>query len=91
MLGPNWEIIHEKMLHVLGNLSLSGYNGELSNEPFDHKKNEFLGSNLQLNRYFIDIDTWDQKAIEKRGEKLAQDASLLWPTSATFLQKDISG
>jgi hypothetical protein len=88
MLGPNWKGIHEKMLHVLGNLSLSGYNAELSNEPFDHKKNEFVGSNLFLNKYFIDIDTWDQKAIEKRGEKLAQDAALIWPNSAAFFSKD---
>jgi hypothetical protein len=72
------------MLHVLGNLSLSGYNPELSNEPFDHKKNEFAGSNLLLNRYFDDVDTWDQKAIEKRGEKLAHDTSQLWPAAASF-------
>jgi hypothetical protein len=84
MLGPNWKVIHEKILHVLGNLSLSGYNPELSNEPFDHKKNEFAGSNLLLNKYFEDVDVWDQKAIEKRGEKLALDASLLWPSSAGF-------
>jgi hypothetical protein len=85
MLGPNWKIIHEKMIHVIGNLSLSGYNAELSNEPFDHKKNEFVSSNLLLNKYFVNIDIWDQKAIEKRGEKLANDASLLWPSSAAFL------
>lgn len=90
MLGPNWKVIHEKMLHVLGNLSLSGYNPELSNEPFDHKKNEFAGSNLLLNQYFEDVDVWDQKAIEKRGEKLALDASLLWPSAAGFFAEGAS-
>jgi len=88
MLGPNWKSIHESLLHVLGNLTLTGYNAELSNEPFEHKKNEFKGSNLSLNKYFLDIDTWDQKQIEKRGEILAQRACSLWPAASSFCGDD---
>ena len=84
MLGPSWKSIHEQLLHVLGNLTLTGYNPELSNEPFEHKRNEFKGSNLQLNKYFQDAEAWDQPQIEKRGESLAKRICLLWPAALGF-------
>ena len=39
MLGENWEQVHDKYLHTLGNLTLTGYNSELGDKPFDVKKN----------------------------------------------------
>ncbi|MBP3041035.1 DUF262 domain-containing protein, partial [Bacillaceae bacterium Marseille-Q3522] len=44
-LGENAEYIHSVYLHTLGNLTLSAYNTELSNEPFSVKKKYFKDSN----------------------------------------------
>ena len=38
MLGENWQSVHEKYLHTLGNLTLTGYNSELGDKPFEKKK-----------------------------------------------------
>jgi uncharacterized protein with ParB-like and HNH nuclease domain len=37
-LGKDWEQTHELYLHSIGNLTLTGYNSELSNAPFEKKK-----------------------------------------------------
>lgn len=37
-LGENFEAIHEKYLHTIGNLTLTGYNAEYSNKSFQEKK-----------------------------------------------------
>ena len=52
MLGEEWEKIHDTLLHTLGNLTLTGYNTELSNSAFDIKQVELDRSHLDLNNYF---------------------------------------
>ena len=79
MLGANWKDTHERLLHTLGNLTLSGYNPELSNGPFDVKKQHYAKSNLILNRYFAGIPTWDEQAMLERGRRLAAEVAVLWP------------
>ncbi|GAA8340494.1 hypothetical protein HpDR28_02940 [Helicobacter pylori] len=37
-LGENFEAIHEKYLHTIGNLTLTGYNAEYSNNSFREKR-----------------------------------------------------
>ncbi|GAA9690048.1 hypothetical protein HpVH77_05460 [Helicobacter pylori] len=37
-LGENFQEIHDKYLHTIGNLTLTGYNYEYSNKPFQEKK-----------------------------------------------------
>ena len=39
MLGEDWKEVHEMWLHRLGNLTLTAYNEEYSDRPFDVKKN----------------------------------------------------
>ena len=38
MLGDNWEYVRDRYLHTLGNLTLTGYNSELGDKPFEDKK-----------------------------------------------------
>ena len=33
-LGQDWQQVHERWLHTLGNLTLTGYNSEYSDRPF---------------------------------------------------------
>lgn len=39
-LGEDYEITHELLLHSLGNLTLTAYNSELSNDSFINKQKE---------------------------------------------------
>jgi uncharacterized protein with ParB-like and HNH nuclease domain len=78
-LGANYTTSHKKWLHTLGNLTLTGYNSELSNKPFEEKLKYFRYSNITLNQYFQNIDMWNEEAIKSRAEKLAEIAIKVWP------------
>lgn len=73
-LGDEWEGTHELFLHTVGNLTLSAYNTELSNDNFTNKKQTYNESHLELNKYFSSISYWTRLEIEKRSEKLAKQA-----------------
>lgn len=80
-LGENWEKVKEKYLHTLGNLTLTGYNSELSDRPFKEKKTipgGFDTSPLFLNDSVRQESTWNEEAILKRASTLAAQASTIW-------------
>ncbi len=79
MLGVDWQKIHEKLLHTIGNLTLSGYNIDMSNKPYNVKKKKLEESNLKLNKFFQKIDKWDKDEIEKRSKILIKSILRLWP------------
>jgi len=81
-LGENWRDIHEKWLHTIGNLTLSGYNRPLGNKPYKEKRMELIKSKLELNRYFSDIKKWTEEEIKKRGRLLAKKIVKIWPRPA---------
>jgi hypothetical protein len=92
-LGAEWEETHDLFLHTIGNLTLTAYNTELSNDSFPTKKKTFEESHLELNSYFSEISHWTRNEIEQRAEKLAKQAIELWTyfgqenTSPTDLQE----
>jgi uncharacterized protein with ParB-like and HNH nuclease domain/predicted transport protein len=81
-LGPDWAKVQEEWLHRLGNLTLTGYNPELSDRSFqekrDHKKGGFRTSPLRLNETLGQLERWDADAIRSRGETLALRALEVW-------------
>lgn len=78
-LGENYLEIHEMYLHTIGNLTLTGYNPEMSNKSFHDKKKEgFSKSNINLNKYFKNIEKWDEEEINKRRIMLFEDVKKLW-------------
>ena len=82
MLGLDWRNVHETYLHRLGNLTLTGYNSELSDSPFLVKRNHdkgFANSPLRLNRSLAKLERWDAVEIEKRAQALADMAINIWP------------
>jgi len=79
MLGKSWQDVHARWLDTLGNLTLTGYNEPMSNRPFKAKKAELAESKLALNRYFAGVAVWDEDAIRRRGERLAEEVVRLWP------------
>ncbi len=82
-LGDNWQSVHAKYLNTMGNLTLTGYNPELSDRPFidkrDAKKGGYAESPLRLNQYLRQFDKWDEQTIITRAHSLADTAVQIWP------------
>ncbi len=78
-LGEDWEITHELLLHTIGNLTLTAYNAELSNDDYESKKKRLCSSHIEMNKYFQDKNTWKKEDIEKRSAYLAEKALAIWP------------
>ncbi len=77
-LGENWEETHDLFLHTIGNLTLTAYNTELSNDEFISKKRRLNESHLEINKYFDTLKSWQRQDIEERAEVLAKQALLIW-------------
>lgn len=79
-LGADHEENYDLYLHRLGNLTLTGYNAEMSNSPYPVKREHLVKSHIELNRYFQAADTWSFEGIDKRSSELAQRALSIWPS-----------
>ena len=80
-LGPEWQRVQETLLHTVGNLTLTGYNAEYSDRPFEEKRDMHGGfheSPLRLNEGLGSIDVWNEDAIAKRAERLTGIAVRVW-------------
>ncbi len=82
-LGENFQAIHDKYLHTIGNLTLTGYNSEYSNNSFQEKRDMekgFKQSPLKLNQSLKDDSesVFGEKEIEKRANDLADWALKIW-------------
>ena len=82
MLGATWRTAHEKWVHTLGNLTLTGYNAELGNGSFAEKKAAFAESKVSLNRHFCSLEQWTDQEIRQRGQELARTVAQIWPRPA---------
>ena len=78
-LGPDADAIHASLLHTLGNLTLTGYNPELSNSPFSEKRSLLQDSNLAMNREIAEEAEWGPEQILSRAKRLAERAIEIWP------------
>ncbi|HNO71859.1 MAG TPA: DUF262 domain-containing protein, partial [Bacteroidia bacterium] len=78
-LGEGWEIVHELFLHVIGNLTLTAYNTELSNDDFIEKRKRLGESHLEMNKYFQNMTDWKKEEIEKRSDDMSGIALKVWP------------
>lgn len=84
-LGQNWEEQHEIYLHTIGNLTLTGYNSELSNDPLPNKLAILRSSHLELNKYFNNVEVWTENSIRQRAEALSKIALKVWKSFAPVL------
>lgn len=71
-------------MHLLGNLSLTGYNSELGNIVFARKKLEYVKSNYANTRDIIKYNEWGSKEINQRGNTLIDLALKLWELPADY-------
>lgn len=95
IIGKDYQTDHDLYLHVIGNLTLTAYNSELSNSGFFKKKELLKQSHLDLNKYFANCECWTKQEIEARSEHLAEIALKIWPyfgdANKTVDKKDVTG
>ncbi|GAA7802024.1 DUF262 and DUF1524 domain-containing protein [Helicobacter pylori] len=63
-LGENFQAIHDKYLHTIGNLTKTGYNSEYRNESFQEKRDMekgFKDSPLRLNQSLRDLESFGEE------------------------------
>lgn len=93
-LGDNAEEIHEKWIHKLGNLTITGYNSDMGNSSFTKKrdgKHGFKKSGIRMNQDLALLDSWGEEEIEKRQKDLLNlSVYEIWkyPTTNFELQRE---
>ena len=81
-LGEDFRQTHDIWQHKIGNLTLTGYNSELSNRSFEKKRDMlqegFRYSPLYLNQSLAYVEQWNEKTIISRSLELAERACDIW-------------
>lgn len=83
--------LHEGLLHTIANLTLTGYNSELSNRPFADKRALLNDSGLRMNSEIATHDSWRRTDILERGALLASRINGLWAAPLTDTDVSDSG
>lgn len=78
MLGDNATEIHEKWIDVLGNLTLTGYNSELSNYPFEKKKGLLAESHFEMNKWISTHEKWTSAEMKQRSDAIFEVIKDIW-------------
>lgn len=86
-IGDDYDEVHERWLHRLGNLTLTAYNSEYSNRPYSEKRglkdHGFMESGLRLNGMMKNNEHWTEAVINERNEKMAEDFIRFMPEFST--------
>lgn len=95
MLGENWEQVHDRYLHTLGNLTLTGYNSELGDKPFDVKKDmlENPENPTHITILYSDVlnkEEWNEETIKHRANRLTSIILKLFPIKPAEVVIDFS-
>ena len=93
MLGDNFEEIQDKYLHTFANLTLTGINSELSNKPFEIKRdgkkigNEiypgYKNSKYRLTKNVTLCDKWTEIELQNRCNEIVATFLRLYPLPQT--------
>jgi uncharacterized protein with ParB-like and HNH nuclease domain len=84
--ADEYNLIKENYLNTIGNLTLSGNNGKLSNKPFldkkvmnvEGKEQGYTFSRLWLNRDLKEKSKWDKTEIEERANNISERFIKIW-------------
>ena len=89
--GDDAEEVHRELVHTLGNLTLSAYNSELSNFPFERKQQIYGESHLSLNKDLLAHPNWSSSEILARATELVERAISIWPAPVPGVARESSG
>ena len=89
-LGENYAEIHSTWLHRLANLTLTGYNPNLSNKTFTEKRDAeeggYKASGLKMNQKISNKNSWGLHELEERSSEMIALAMKIWAfPSTTFV------
>ena len=93
MLGTDWELVRERYLHTLGNLTLTGYNSELGDLPFAEKLDKLAEENTHVTVLYSDVKNkteWNAQTMESRAERLSEEVLKLFPIELPTTKIDFS-
>jgi alkylated DNA nucleotide flippase Atl1 len=90
-LGQEPDEVHQSLAHTLGNLTLTAFNGTLSNNPFERKRQIYGSSHLELNRALAEQHAWGGDEILARADELADHAIAIWPSPIPGVAEQPSG
>ena len=84
--ADEYNFIKENYLNTIGNLTLSGNNGKLSNKPFldkkemniDDKEQGYIFSRLWINRHLKENTRWGKDEIQTRAKIIADRFIQIW-------------
>ncbi|MGI5829203.1 MAG: DUF262 domain-containing protein [Bradymonadia bacterium] len=85
-LGVNFEEVHKKYLHNIGNLILTEFNSEMGNKSFEDKKAKLSESALNSRLDVINRDSWDEESILEH-----QSNMIYWFLETFSLPESYSG
>lgn len=93
-LGEDWERIHEEWLHKLANLTITAYNSDYSNRPFEKKRDMekgFADSGFRMNQWIAKQGSWGEPQMKEREGLLEKQFLKLWsyPTSTYEPKKSL--
>ena len=93
MLGDNFEEIQDKYLHTFANLTLTGINSELSNKPFEIKRDGkkigkeiypgYKNSKYRLTKNVTLCDKWTEIELQNRCNEIVATFLRLYPLPQT--------
>ena len=82
-VGSHADSVHARFKDTFGNLSLTGYNTELGNLPFQEKKTKLANTHIELNRFVLEQNRWGEEEIVRRAETMFKTAIKVWPGPIT--------
>ena len=89
-LGTKFSAVYDKYLNTLGNLTLTGYNSELSDKPFNVKKKLIIDKYSKftyLNSDVVSESRWDDVSIKCRAERLSSRILDIFKLDEIFKKK----
>lgn len=87
-LGENYEEIHKKYLHNIGNLILTEFNSEIGNKSFKEKKNQLNKSSLNYRLDIINRNVWNEQSIREHQENMINWFLETFPLPDQYKSKD---
>jgi uncharacterized protein with ParB-like and HNH nuclease domain len=93
----DYELLSEKYVNTIANLTLSGNNGSLGNKTFlekkhlnrDNKEQGYLYSRLWLNQFLKQIDTWNTENLQTRLAIITDRCFKIWEYPEVHIDYDI--
>lgn len=87
-----FSFIRDNYLNTIGNLTLSGNNGELGNKPFLEKRDllnaGYKDSRLWLNKHLSTLGKWGRNEIEERFRQISERFLKIWKFPEIDLTND---